>query len=318
MSMMIPRKILIDTDPGIDDAMAIFYALASPELDVLGLTTIFGNGTTEQCTQNALTLLEIAARTDIPVAKGTLRPLAMPFMGAADFVHGADAMGDIHLPAPALQPVRLQAALFIIETVMRYPGEVTLVPLAALTNIALALHLAPDLPRYVRDVVLMGGNAFAAGNASPAAEANILHDPEAADVVFSADWDITMIGLDVTEKAILSSDQMGKIGTWQNPRAQHIARILPRYRRFHQERYNEDFIHVHDSTTITYLLAPQLFKTVQHPICVELHGMGRGKTYPGLGRSNVEDAWSKRRKVNIALDMDVDAAIAMEMERLAR
>jgi inosine-uridine nucleoside N-ribohydrolase len=316
--MATTRKILIDTDPGIDDAMAIFYALESPELEVLGLTTIFGNGTTEQCTINALNLLEIAERPDIPVAKGAVRPLAMPFLGAADFVHGADAMGDVRLPAPALRPVNLQAALFIIETVMRYPGEVTLVPVAALTNIALALHLAPDLPRYVRDVVLMGGNAFAVGNASPSAEANIIHDPEAADVVFSADWDITMIGLDVTEKVILSSAQMDTIGTWQNPRAQHINRILPCYRRFHHDRYNEDFIHVHDSTAITYLLAPHLFRTVKYPICVELQGIGRGKTYPGLGRSNVEAEWAKRRKVNIAVDVDVPAAIALEMERLIR
>ena len=252
-----PTRILIDTDPGIDDAMAIFYALASPELEVVGLTTVFGNAHVDTCTANAIRILDIAGRPDIPVAHGAARPLAQPFRGPAAHVHGENGLADIELAAPSRAPHALDAAHFIIETVMASPGEITLVPVGPLTNIALAMLLRPDLPQYLAGMVIMGGAAFVPGNSSPAAEANIVNDPEAADLVFGADCPIVMCGLDVTERTVMTSEQIDSLGAIDNDRARMAAAILPFYRDFHVSRGGPDGIHVHDSTCISYLLAPQ-------------------------------------------------------------
>ncbi len=314
---MSARKIIIDTDPGIDDAMAIFYALASPELDVIGLTTIFGNAHTETCTRNALRLLEIAERTDIPVAAGAQRPLAMDYRGPADFVHGDDGQGDAAISPPLTKPVAVDAAHFIIEQVMAAPGEITLVPIGPLTNIALAMLLEPRLVANVASIVLMGGNAFCPGNASPAAEANILNDPEAADIVFGADCPVVMAGLDVTEQTTMSGALLDRISSIDNPRAQHLARILPFYRRFAIRSSGVDAIHVHDSTAISYLLAPQHYQTATHPIRVDCgHGVGRGKTWPAIRRLDRVDAWTGRRPITILTGVDCDAVVALEFGRL--
>src|SRR5687768_3597556 len=152
------RKIIIDTDPGVDDAMAIFLALASPELDVIGLTTIFGNVDTELATTNALRLLEIAGHHEIPVAQGATAPLTRPFAGPVPFVHGEDGQGNVFLPRPETKAVPETAAAFIARQVMAHPGEITLAPIGPLTNIALALRLEPAMATNVQEVVLMGGN----------------------------------------------------------------------------------------------------------------------------------------------------------------
>ena len=315
--MSASRRILIDTDPGIDDAMAIFYALASPELDIVGLTTVFGNATTETCTTNALRLLEIADRNDIAVARGAERPLAMAFRGPADFVHGKDGQGDVFLPPPSTSAVAGDAAHVIIETVMASPGEITLVPLGPLTNIALAMLLEPRLTRHVAGIVLMGGAAFSPGNASPAAEANILNDPEAADIVFGAQCPIVMCGLDVTEKTVMSRAALATLSTARNKRAQHIAKIMPFYANFYRNRVGLDGIYVHDSTTISYLLAPQHYTTVAHPIRVDTaHGVGRGKTWAAMRVADHESAWAGRGDVTICVGVDADAVVALELDRL--
>jgi inosine-uridine nucleoside N-ribohydrolase len=310
------RKIIIDTDPGIDDAMAIFYALESPEVDVVGLTTVFGNAHTSVCTTNALKLLEIAERTDIPVARGADRPLAMPYRGPADFVHGADGQGNVNLSPPTTQVVGIDAAHFIIQTVMASPGEVSLVPLGPLTNIALAMLIEPALTSNVAEIVLMGGNAFCGGNASPAAEANILNDPEAADIVFGADCPIVMAGLDVTEQTVMTSADLAQFATFDNARSRHLAAILPYYRDFYLTRTGLDGIFVHDSTTISYLVAPQHFTWVEHPIRVDCgHSFCRGKTQPALRVSDRESAWHGRHPVRILSGVDARAVIDLELQR---
>lgn len=312
-------RIIIDTDPGIDDAMAIFYALASPELEVVGLTTVFGNAHVEVCTANAIRILDIADRADIPVAQGAAKPLAMEYRGPADFVHGVNGLADVVLEQPSRQPHHLDAAHFIIEQVLAAPGEITLVPIGPLTNIALAFLLRPDLPQHLAGIVLMGGNAFVPGNASPAAEANILNDPEAADLVFAADCPIVMCGLDVTEATVMSSGQIAGIATIDNPRARLAEAILPFYRDFHVSHGGPDGIHVHDSTCISYLLAPQHYRSVQHPIRVDTgHGVGRGKTWPSLRHSLSQGPWAGRRNVTILTEVDAEAVVALELERLAR
>ena len=312
------RKIIIDTDPGIDDALAIYYALAAPELEVVGVTTIFGNCETPLSTINALRLLEIAGRSDIPVAEGAHAPLVVPFGGAADFVHGTDGQGNVHLPPPQTTKHPLTAAQFIIEMVNRSPEPITLVPIGPLTNIALALALDPTLERKLGGIVLMGGNAFAPGNITPAAEANILGDPEAAERVFRAHVPIVMVGLDLTDRTLMTGDKIDQLATFNNPRAQHLARIIPFYRKFHQQWYEADGILIHDSMTIAYLLHPHLFKTREYQVVVELHGVNRGRTTPAFERGVNREAWEGRPKVTVCLDADIDALIDLELQHHAR
>jgi inosine-uridine nucleoside N-ribohydrolase len=313
------RKVLIDTDPGIDDAMAIFYALASPELDVVGLTSVFGNAHVSVCTTNALKLLEIADRAHIPVAKGAERPLAMPYRGPVAFVHGTDGQGDVHLSPPTATPQPIDAAHFMIQAAMNAPGEITLVALGPLTNVALAMLIEPTFSSHLAGIVLMGGNAHCGGNASPAAEANILNDPEAADIVFGADCPIVMAGLDVTEQIRMTSADIAQISTFGTARAQHLAAITPFYANFYRGRTGLDGILVHDSTTISYLLAPQLFTWIEQPVRVDCgRSFCRGKTQTAARVSDHEVEWSARRPVRILTGVDSRAVVELELERLRR
>ena len=319
MTVAAPRKILIDTDPGIDDAMAIFYALESPELDVVGITSVFGNAHTSVCTTNALKLLEIADRADIPVARGVDGPLAMPYRGPVAFVHGTDGQGNVGLPPPTTKVQPIDAAHFIVRTVMDSPGEITLVALGPLTNVAIALLLEPSLASRLVEIVLMGGNAFCGGNAAPAAEANILNDPEAADIVFGADCPIVMAGLDVTEQTVMTSADLAQFASFENARAQHLAAIVPFYENFYRQRIGLEGIHIHDSTTISYLLAPQLYTWVEHPVRVDCgHSFCRGKTQTAARVSDHETPWSIRRPVRILTGVDSRAVVELELERLRR
>jgi inosine-uridine nucleoside N-ribohydrolase len=310
-----PQRIIIDTDPGVDDAMAIFFALRSPELELVGLTTIFGNVHTSLATTNALRLLEIAGRSDIPVAGGADNPLAGPFGGPVPFVHGDDGQGNSHLPPPTTRPIPEKAAEFIVEQVMGAPGEITLVPIGPLTNIALALRLEPRIAGNVKEVVLMGGNALCPGNATPTAEANIHNDPEAADVVFGAGWPVTMVGLDVTHRVNMTPDHLERYARASNPLAQHIARIVPFYQGYFESSYHMQGIYVHDSSAIAYLIDPSLFKVKQWPICVETMGISRGKTWPGIAERPIAP-WDGRPPVTVCVEVDADRLLALELGRL--
>src|SRR5262245_38009154 len=175
------KRIIIDTDPGVDDSMAILLAFNSPEVQVEALTTVFGNTGTAITTQNALRLVELAGRPDVPVAAGAQKPLLRPFTGDGWVVHGRNGLGGVAFPEPQGQPDRRHAAQLIVETVMANPGQITLVPIGPLTNIALAVSLEPRIAQQVEQVVLMGGAATMPGNVSAVAEANICNDPEAAN-----------------------------------------------------------------------------------------------------------------------------------------
>lgn len=311
-----PRKIIIDTDPGVDDTMAIFFALSSPELEVIGLTTIFGNVDTRLATKNALRLLEIAGRSDIPVAAGADDPLTAPFEGGVPYVHGADGQGNLFLPDPASSAIDLRAAQFIIEQLRAQPGEITLVPVGPLTNIALALRLEPRITEWVDEVVLMGGNALVAGNASPAAEANIRNDPEAADLVFGADWQVTMVGLDVTLKVHMTPADIAGYAAHGNPLSQHISKILPHYRNYFEANYDAKGIFVHDSSAIAYLIDPTLFTVRRFPLRVGTQGLGRGKTWVAQGQ-RLPPAWQNRPAVKVCLEVDGRRLVQLEAARLS-
>lgn len=312
-----PKKIIIDTDPGVDDAMAILFALKSPELEVVGLTTIFGNVHTGLATQNALRLVEFAGRPDIPVAHGADLPLVVPLSYVADFVHGADGLGNTNPASPQGRPVAMPAAQFIVETVMANPGDITLVPVGPLTNIALAVALEPRLVENVAGVVLMGGAATVNGNVNPAAEANIIHDPHAADVVLTAGWPVTMIGLDVTMQTIMTADYLASLVASATATTAFIAKISPFYVDFHREAYGLAGMHTHDPSAIAYLIDPTLFTTEAGPVRVITEGLGLGQTLlDRRQRWHAPNAWSDRPAVNVCLGVDSDRLLALYRERI--
>lgn len=313
------RRIIIDTDPGVDDAMAIFYALSAPGLEVLGLTTVYGNVGVELAGTNAVRLLEIAGRPEIPVALGASRPMTRPYRGVVDFVHGSNGQGDAPLDPPRGRPVPERATEFLIDRLRAHPGEITLVALGPLTNLALALIEAPDIARLAREVVIMGGNLTVPGNASVAAEANILNDPEAADLVLSAGWPVVMIGLDVTHRIRMTPDDLQRIYAIPSPEGRHLAQIVPFYHRFYAQDVGCDGIYVHDSTTISYLLHPEAFTLEERGVVVDTSdGISRGKTWPvPLGDEAARDPRMQGRPpVRYALDVDARRLIEAEITAL--
>ena len=318
------KKIIIDTDPGVDDSLAIFVALNSPELDVLGLTTVFGNATTSTCTENALRLLEIAKRTDIPVAEGAHLPLNGNLRGAASFVHGENGQGNVELKPPTNKTLAIDAVAFLKNQIEVHPNEITLVPVGPLTNIANLLTTHPGIDSKIKEIILMGGNAQSPGNATPTAEANILNDPEAADIVFSAQCEITMVGLDVTNNVFMSEEQVNKLGSFENEKSKHISKINPFYFNFLKEFFQDNGMPIHDSSAVTYLVHPEYFETLCCPIKVETEGISRGKTWMGMGISDNEEGlgerlkpWENRRKVNICIGVDSQKVISFITERMS-
>jgi purine nucleosidase len=207
------RKVIIDTDPGTDDALAILLALNSPELDVKALTVVAGNVVVEQGFENALKLVSLAGRCDVPVAKGASHPLVQKLV-TAEFFHGANGLGNVELPAPACQADTSFAPDLIIQLVHQYPHEIMLVPVGPLTNLAPAMRKDPSIVPLVKEVVLMGGS-ISGGNATAAAEANIYNDPEAARAVFEAGWPLTMVGLNVTEKTLITRSDLDRLAKTQ-------------------------------------------------------------------------------------------------------
>jgi purine nucleosidase len=309
---MARTKIIYDTDPGVDDVMAFFLASHSPELEIVGLTTIFGNADVEYTTRNALRLVELEGNTHIPVARGAGRPLVNPYKSLGTF-HGMDGFGYADLPLPSTSPIQKPAAQFIVDMLKQYPGQITLVPVGPLTNLALALHLEPGIIHLVKEVVIMGGAAFVPGNASPVAEANIFHDPHAAADVFSAGWPLTMVGLDVTTKCIMSKEYLDGMARIDNPANRLIAKIIPVYQDAY-ERFDHlhGGIHTHDPSAIAYVIDPTLFRTLRAPIYVETLGRCFGKTVPDVNRR-----WIDGPETNICMEVDSPRLLGLYRERLS-
>jgi uridine nucleosidase len=308
------KRILIDTDPGVDDTMAILFALRSPELEVVGLTAVFGNTNVEVTAQNALRVLELEGHADIPVAQGAGVPLVIPPRSRGKRVHGEDGMGGTNPPPPTGKLDGRSAAHFIVDTLRASPGEITLVPVGPLTNVALALRLEPRLTSLVKEVVIMGGAADVRGNASPVAEANIHNDPHAAAIVFTAGWPLTMVGLDVTTKTVMARGYLEDLGRAGNRATDLITRILPQYQKFHDEVYGmHGGIHTHDPSAIAYLIDPGLFRTEKIPVFVETEGHCAGQTVPDRRRQ-----WGDVAEIDVCLDVDSSRLLALFNERLTR
>jgi len=312
------QKIIIDADVGIDDAMAILFATTSDELDLLGITTIFGNASIENSTKNALYLLERCGLT-VPVAQGASVPLVIPPEPPTDFVHGKNGLGDVDIPTPSQQSLSpLSAAEFIIEQSKLYPGEITLVPVGRLTNIALALKLDPTLPSRIKRVVLMGGAFDVKGNVTPVAEANIIGDPHAADIVFQTDWDVVAIGLDVTTQIIVNDDDLAKLEQ-VNPLAGGFIRDFSQfYLAFYRSVGVTEGFYVHDPAALFYVIDPALFTTKSAAIRVASAGIAIGQTIAALPPQNQRGAWQGVKLNQYASQVDSDKARQLFLSRLAK
>ena len=306
------KQIIIDTDPGIDDTMAIYFALNSPELEVIGLTTVYGNTSNIQGTENALRILEIANKEGIPVHTGASKPLVTQYLGKGEIVHGIDGQGNSNLIKPKIKEGEISAINFMKNKIDEFPGQITLVPIGPLTNIAQLLTEYPGIDKKIKEIVLMGGNALSQGNASPAAEANIKNDPEAANHVFKSNTQITMVGLDVTNQVFMDELTIKEISNHGSDQTNHLKVILPHYVDFLSRFYNKQGMPIHDSSAIAFLINSELFKTVNFPIVVETEGISRGKTWMGTSKTeDLNNPWSDRLGINICMEVNSKEVIEL-------
>ena len=267
------RKIILDCDPGHDDAVAILLAAGSPDIDLLGITTIGGNQTLEKVTRNARQVCTVAGLTDVPLHAGTARPLVRPVEVAED-IHGDTGMEihDYELPEPAVEVAEGHAVDFIIDTVMSHePGTVTLVPTGPLTNIALAARKEPRIVERVAEVVLMGGG-YHVGNWSAVAEFNIKIDPEAAHIVFNEPWPVTMVGLDLTHQALATDEVEAEIKALGTDLADFVVALFGAFRRNYRDAQGFEHPPVHDPCAVAYLIDPSVVSVRKAPVDIELTG----------------------------------------------
>jgi len=314
MTQVSPRRIIIDTDPGQDDAVAILLALASPELQVEAIMTVAGNVSLAQTTKNACALLELAGREDVPVFAGAARPLHKAPI-SAEYVHGETGMGGANLPTPRLREQPMDAATHLIDVLRKEPkGAITLVCLGPLTNLAHALTHAPDIAPRISRIVAMGGAQREGGNITPTAEFNFFVDPHAAKIVMGAGIPVTLLPLDVTHRAIATPARLAPIAALGTLVGDMVVRMLGAEDRFEKLKYGWEGGALHDPLTIGWLLRPGLFSgrdcnveiEIEAPLC--------------LGQS-VVDLWKVTDRLPNALwidHIDSDAFYTLLTERLAR
>lgn len=312
---MKPRKIIIDTDPGQDDAVAMLLALASPEeLDVVAVTAVAGNVPLELTSRNGLMIVELAGRTDVPVHAGAVRPMVRSLV-TAEYVHGDSGIDGADLPEPSTPLAAAHAVDAIIDIVMAAePGEITLCPLGPLTNIGLALVREPRLADRVAEIVLMGGGFFEGGNRTPAAEFNIYVDPHAADVVFRSGIPITMMPLDVTHQALTLPDRVAAFAALGTAAGDAVHGMLDFFDRHDIEKYGTEGGPLHDPCVIAYLLQPGLFDGRHVSVQIETSSeLTMGMTVVDWWRvTDVEPNATVMRHV------DADGLFSLLVERIGR
>lgn len=312
---MSPQRIIIDTDPGIDDALAFLLALASPEIKLEALTTTQGNVTLEKATHNALSILELARASHIPVIQGSMFPLVQPLRASAA-VHGERGIGNSKLPKPRTQPIPGHAVDFLIETILAEPNEISIFPIGPLTNIAMAMRKAPKFAKAIRELVIMGGAIQDGGNMTPLAEFNIYVDPHAAHIVFHSGIPITLIPLDVTHKCLLKQKHVDRLLKISSPISNFISEAMNVYLRASYERGFAGSA-LHDPLTLATILAPELLTLKSYYVDVDISGgVSMGNTF-----ADIYNMSKKPANMKVAMDVRGDEFIELfvqHMEMLSR
>ncbi|XP_042521242.1 uridine nucleosidase 1-like isoform X2 [Macadamia integrifolia] len=300
--------------------MAILMAFQTPEVEVLGLTTIFGNVSTEGATRNALLLSEIAGCPGIPVAEGSSEPLKGGKPCVADFVHGSDGLGNVFLPPPKEKKIEKSASEFLVDKVLEYPGEVSILALGPLTNLALAIKKDSSFASKVKRLVVLGGAFFAMGNVNPAAEANIYGDPEAADIVLTSGANIVVVGINITTQVVLTDEDLPEIKDSKGKQAQFLGELCKFYRDWNVKANGVYGIFPHDPVSFVALIRPDLFTYKRGVVRVETEGVCVGHTLmdQGLTKWNSSNPWSGYDPVSVAWTVDVDGVVMYIKELLMK
>ena len=322
---MIP--LIIDTDPGCDDAMAIAYALAHPRLRLVALTTVFGNTTVIKTTRNARWLLERFGAKEVAVVQGAAAPLVQAPLPTAEFVHGDDGIGNTYVADEPLDPdahharvLEMDAADFIIDTARRSPGTLRLVAIGPLTNIAEALRREPELPSLVHSLVIMGGTVDEPGNVTPLAEANFYNDPHAADEVLARDWPVCLVGLDVTHRIMIKDSDLDRLGA----EAGRTGELIRASSRFYVDFYTrqgaareahaagaEPSCAMHDAAAVAWLVIPDAFSTISGGARVVPDGMAAGQlALDRVGYRYARDDWDDRERVSACMGVEAPRVLA--------
>ena len=295
------RKVILDMDPGVDDALAILLAFRSPELEILGITTVSGNVDAGKGAVNALRTLRVLEIKDVPVYVGQSKPLLRQ-LETAELVHGLDGLGDANIPMPSRKPEEGSGVKFIVDTIMNSkPNEITLISTGPLTNIATAILLEPNLAKSVKELIIMGGafalTPYGIGNVTPVSEFNIYGDPEGAKIVFESGIPLTAVGLDVSTdpKAILTKDKYEHLAISSSETAQFAAAITRNFiNRF-------GFVELHDPMAVTMVIDKSFFKTSKyHVVIATNNGATRGQTVVDRRKELLHKEFRKPPNVNIA------------------
>jgi inosine-uridine nucleoside N-ribohydrolase len=308
------KRLIVDTDPGIDDAAAILVALASPEVSIEAVTTVYGNGPVEQTTRNALIILEAAGRSDIPVYQGVGKPLLRE-PTYAPHVHGTDALGDAGIPDPKGKAQPQHAVQELVKRVMANPGTITIVALGPLTNVALALSIEPRMAKALAELVIMGGAVLTYGNASEVASANLYNDPEAAAIVYQSGAPLVQVGLDVCRKVVFQTPHLHRIAQAHLPTTDLLTAITPQISRFYSESLGVEpgtVAQYNDVPAMAYTIDPSLFVIHEYHVRISTHDeLTRGETVADVG-----NRWRRPPNTRVAMEVDAPRLVETAINRL--
>jgi purine nucleosidase len=307
---MNPRRIIIDTDPGVDDAFTFLLALASPEIKLEALTTTQGNVTVEKATRNALSVLELGNASHIPVAQGSVLPLVQPLRASAH-VHGESGIGNAELPEPQATPVPGHAVDYLIDRVLSEPDEISIFPIGPMTNIAMAIRKEPRFAKAVRELVIMGGAIQEAGNMTPLAEFNIYVDPHAAHIVFHSGIPMTLIPLDVTHKCLLKQEHVDRLMKVDSPVTRFLRDAIDVYLKASIQLGHEGCA-LHDPLTLATIIAPELLTMKEYYVDVDISGgVSMGKTF-----ADIFNVTKKPANIKVAMDVRGEEFIELFLQRM--
>lgn len=308
-----PRRVIFDTDPGVDDAMALLLLLRSPELQLDAVTTVYGNVDVEQTTRNAIILLDVAGRSDIPVARGADRPLMRHRQRGGAVVHGDNGLGGAALPEPSRGAGGQRAAELIVERIMAAePGEITLIAVGPLTNVALATCLEPRIVERVHQLIIMGGAVTVPGNVTPLAEANFYNDPEAARIVVAAGYPLVLVGLDVTHQALITPRQIEWLRDHGGAQGAFIHAISHHYAEHYARNTGMTGFPMHDSAAVLYAIDPGYFQTERWYLEVETSSQRAS----GLVMADRRGKWGQAPNADVCVGIDAGRMVALYLERL--